>query len=165
MRSVYQSVKKGSFCFWCGIEKRSGANSVNYKGSLVNTPIHEYARKGLKEWKRKIIAESNYICDTSFVKANGNFAVHHLISSHVILDNIVSEYCAITNTTTTALSFEDITVVKSIYDIIHKHITGVFISKAIHKLFHDMYGYRHNTPNQYLEFKSDFQKGWIQFKR
>jgi hypothetical protein len=157
----YNDLQQGSTgCPYCRKERTSGRNSFLYKGKTLYPS--QYVRSYLTEWKKEVAAKSGYVCEVSGEKSNSKFVVHHLSSSHVLLERLLlGEGIQAMKGEKIEYSSEILARVVTKYVEEHKHIEGAFISKEVHKLFHKIYGVRNNTPEQFYKFKSDFQAGII----
>lgn len=153
--SIYNNIQQGSRkCSFCVKEKFTGRNNHNYAdGSKY---VSQYVRSFIKDWRKRIIAESGYKCAVSNVPTDGHFVVHHLKSSNTVLKTILSEYGY---TPQEKIPYDILSDVVDKYVEEHENLGGVFISQQVHKLFHKVYGNRHNTPEQFWEFKQNYING------
>lgn len=125
--------------------------TVPYNGyyTLIN-----YIRMNITEWKKKSMEASGYKC----VLTGGNFDdIHHQYSFNSILEETLKvtnmdDRESIDDYTDEELKFV-LDTFKSIQDT---YPLGVCLSKEVHKLFHKIYGYGNNTPEQWEEFKLNY---------
>lgn len=151
------NLSKGKGCKDCYIESIKGENSRLWKGGTSHLYLH--LRQLIKEWKMDSMKSCNFKCVISGEKFND---IHHLYSFHRIVEETLSDLKIplkghISNYTDSELvSIEEL--------FIKKHADyplGVCLKANIHTVFHKIYGYENNTPEQFLEFKKNISKGTI----
>ena len=134
---------------------------MGYKGGI--TPISIYLR-GLpvvKEWRKNTYTRENNKCQLTGKHVHGgNSDVHHLHSFNMIvleahelhniqIHEIVSEYTQ-----------EELYKLEQYIEKWHKDTSNaVLLCEEVHKLFHVLYKYGNNTPEQYEEFKQRYLSG------
>lgn len=125
-------------------------NHYCWKGGV--TPLHEYLRRHLNDWKKESMKFYNYRCDITGKKFE---VIHHLYNFSDIVKETLQE---------TKLSYREIgdyteeelkLLIKTCNDIHKKYGLGVCLSENLHKEFHSIYGSENNTPEQYYEFKKN----------
>ena len=137
-------------CNACGMVSFSGENHPNWKGGISS--LCSYLRGCIFEWKKESFKQSNYKCIiTGSIK---NKVIHHLYG----FDKIVKETMNSLNLPVhQEINQYTKNELKSIEDLClklhYKYGLGVCICEEEHKLFHSMYGYGNNTPEQFEEFK------------
>jgi hypothetical protein len=132
-----------------------GSDNGRWLGGI--TPLLFWLRNQLGDWKQESMKFHNYTC----VLTGKDFDdIHHLYSFKQIvketLDSLEFEYTKTLETFTE----EELEIVRElIIKNNNKYGFGVCLTKNVHKLFHDLYGYGDNTPEQFEEFKSRFNNG------
>jgi len=159
---IYNNLQQGNGCPQCGRDRCRGKNNIFYKGTSLY--LSQYLRSYLAEWKLASTRNANYICEVSGLsKAITDFDVHHTVSSKSLEDTVLRQLFGYTDRHD-VYTAEDLAAMVPLYKDLHNTVAGAFIAHPVHKLFHKMYGIKDgNTPDQYLEFVSDFKKGWVVF--
>jgi hypothetical protein len=76
-----------------------------------------------RSWRAKVLKAFNNTCAITGLKGDTHqLAVHHLINAHLSLF------------------------------LVYEPLNGVVILKELHELFHNTYGYKHNSVDQFIEF-------------
>lgn len=137
------------------INPLKGSENGNWKGGI--TPLLFWFRNQLDEWKKESMKHHNYTC----VITGKNFdEIHHLHSFKSIigetLENLELDYYKNLEEFTDG---ELETMRDAILATNAKYGLGVCLTKEVHKLFHDLYGYGDNTPEQFQEFSKRCKQG------
>ena len=134
---------------------------MGYKGGI--TPISIYLRSlpVVKEWRKNTYTRENNKCQlTGKHVHSGNSDVHHLHSFNMIvleahelhniqIHEIVSEYTQ-----------EELYKLEQYIEKWHKDTSNaVLLCEEVHSLFHSIYKYGNNTPEQFEEFKQRYLSG------
>lgn len=152
---IYNSVQQGHTpCKFCDIENRSGENNYNWKGGM--TPIHNYLRGKLKDWKNLSKVASNYKCDITGLRFDN---IHHVYGFDAILDEIIQENNIVLKQNVSDYTEQELIILEEKCIQKHNLHIGVCLCNTMHELFHKYYGYGKNTPVQYDEFKKDYYNG------
>lgn len=126
----------------------NGEDNGRWKGGITDT--YRELRSDTKDWQNKSMEFCNYKC----IITNGEFDnVHHTTPFRDIVDycfnhlkfevkESVSDY--------TTENFEKLR--KELKDLHIWFGYGACLSKEVHKLFHDNYGYTNFTPYDFLDF-------------
>ena len=148
--SLYGLRKYNHNCRMC--RQYSGENHWNWKGGISS--LQEHLRLHISSWKRDSLIKYNYTCVITNIKSV-DIIIHHVNKNFKdILEEVLTTlnfpiYQEINQYTDDEL--------KSIEDLCLKlhylYGLGVCICEEEHKLFHSMYGYGNNTPEQFEEFK------------
>lgn len=166
-------------CFICKKHVTEGVQKTNYKniqrsknvciychsecvrelyGGNSPSALTTYLRRNMsRSWKNKSMKECDYKC----VISNKRFDdIHHLYSFNSIV------YEAINNVNMDTYDDIELYTDKQLFKItrevnrLHKlYPLGVCLTKEIHTLFHNIYGYGNNTPEQFKEFKARLKLG------
>lgn len=122
--------------------------------------LSEYVRRNNLDWKIDAMKKSNYKCVLTGERFDD---IHHIYGLDKILveaiENLgysflkdISEY--------TDLEMDDI--LKSFRKTQSQYPSGVCLTKNIHMLFHKLYGYGNNTPEQWDDFLHNYKNGILQ---
>lgn len=147
-------LQDGRQCNQCAIAAKSGINAYNWRGGI--SKVQEYLRYSAESWRQQILAETPY-CDISGIAQN--LEVHHLNTNFAsIVEQALQElqlpaYPQIKN-----YSSDELQQLKDKVKDLHKQVKGVVLTKTLHTLFHQTYGYENNTEQQYIEFKAKIRK-------
>lgn len=145
--------KKAFKCFRC-------AHNFPDEFQVKNYPVMKnYFRSKLYLWKKDILSKCHK-CDITGVSYD--LDVHHLVSFSTILQ----QASANTNIPLDILPKEleqngySLQLLEEEFMKLHNEIgKAVVLNKEVHSLFHKLYGYKNNTPEQYIEFKERYKKG------
>ena len=130
------------------INPLSGSDNPNWKGGITN--FYQELRSDTKDWFNESMEFCNYSCVVSGLNFDN---VHHTTAFKDIVDetfklvdidkrNTVSDY--------TEEEFDNLTeVLKYLHN---EYGLGACITKEVHKLFHDNYGYKDFTAYDFLDF-------------
>lgn len=147
--------KKAFKCFRC-----AHGLPIEEQSSIYNA-IKNYFRSRLASWKKDCLKRYPY-CDIT--GSTTELEVHHLLSFSTIL-KLASQN---TNIPLTIFPNElkdygySIEILEKEFFKLHDELgQAVVLTKDVHQLFHKKYGYKNNTPEQYVQFKEEYQKGEI----
>lgn len=152
---TWNDFDRGTRCRCCFVDSFKGENNHNWKGGV--SFLYDYLKSYLSEWKKESMRVSGYKC--IITKKSGNFIIHHLKSYNLIINEIEDELKI--NTSKTILDFNEKEVenIKEICLNKHFELLGVCLRPDIHLLFHKLYKYGNNTPEQFEEFKKRYNMG------
>lgn len=144
-------------CKFCALEKVSGENSVHWKGGISS--LSAYLRTFLNDWKMESFKKCDYKCVITGKKSNGDFEVHHLLSVDLIIQKILSEINMELKPKISDYSKDELEILKNLFIKENNKLHGVVLDPKIHRLYHKIYGYGKNTPEQFEEFKERYKNG------
>ena len=134
---------------------------MSYKGGISPISIYLRSLPVVKEWRKNTYTRENNKCQLTGKHVHGgNSDVHHLHSFNMIvleahelhniqIHEIVSEYTQ-----------EELYKLEQYIEKWHKDTSNaVLLCEEVHKLFHVLYKYGNNTPEQYEEFKQRYLSG------
>jgi len=100
-------------------------------------------------------------CDYKCVVTGEKFHhVHHLHGFDLIMKETINETKLPIYNEINKYSDEELKELSDkCLELHYKYPLGVCLSEKIHKLFHSIYGAGRNTPEQFEEFKENFNKG------
>ena len=132
---------------------------LNYKGGI--TPISTYLRSLpiVKQWRENAYKHVNYKCQLTGKKVHGgNSDVHHLYGLNMIVLDAHNTYNIEVKPHVKDYTEEELRLLEDYITEWHKDTSNaVVLSKEVHALFHQEYGYGGNTPEQYEEFKKSYK--------
>lgn len=155
----YASFNQGHGCKYCFYDKVKGENHPSWKGGI--TPLHSHLRTRILQWKKDSI---NYCNNKCVITGESSSTVHHIFGFDLILAELINELSLndvdFNNILTNNISLTRLKLIEDkCLELHYKHGLGVCLSESIHKLFHSLYGYGHNTPEQFEEFKQRYNNG------
>lgn len=146
--------KRSRVCKFCAI--RSGKDCSFWKGGV--TKLHKYLRKHLDEWKMESLKLYNYKC--AITSATKNLQIHHLYGFNKILEETLKKFNLDIDASIGDLPDSQLEIIKNSFIELHnRYGLGIPLSKDIHHLFHKIYDYGDNTPEQFEEFKLRYRMG------
>lgn len=134
---------------------RNGLLKTHEKSSYKD--LSEYIRTNNLKWKKESIKHCKYRC----VLTNKRFDdIHHTYSLNLILNEVLKALSIKLKSDIGDYSSEELRNILNVFRIKQsEYPLGVCLSKDIHVLFHNKYGYGNNTPEQWNEFVKDFKGG------
>ena len=144
-RQMQTTMHKGNKCnFW--------------KGGI--TPISTHLRRTNPQWYEYCKQKENYTCYLTGKRGNGNLHVHHLKAFSTIVLEAHSLHNIQIKETITDYTNEELKLLEEYVGSWHKDSSNaVVLCEEIHKLFHSLYGYGENTPEQFEEFRERYMAG------
>ncbi|TGE38706.1 hypothetical protein E4K67_04265 [Desulfosporosinus fructosivorans] len=145
----FDSFIHGTKCKYCSLEDR-----IFSKDNFPLSEIFEYLRSKLSEWKKESAKECNYKC---VVTGNTFDDIHHLYNFHWIVLEALDELDLHVKPRAYDYSNEEmLMIINKTLERHYDYPLGVCLSRPIHKLYHSIYGYSYNTPEQFEEFKQRY---------
>lgn len=120
---------------FCCVECQRKYQSILEHNPNYNSKKTQEERKngrsgvGIPQWRKEVYERDNYTCKITGDNKGGNLVAHHLYS------------------------YADYPELRTDVN------NGVTITEEIHKLFHNTYGYKHNTKEQFDEFVIRYNNG------
>ncbi|MEH7116028.1 hypothetical protein V7128_01215 [Neobacillus vireti] len=144
--------KSGARCKYCHFEHNIGENHPRWKGGISS--VQTFLRDKLYDWKKETIQKYNSKCDITGLPFDD---IHHLYGFNLIIEEAfkitkLPIHQTIKDYTRDELECLTITTVK-LHD---KYGLGVCLIKEVHNLFHSIYNFGDNIPEQYYEFKQNY---------
>lgn len=143
-------------CKKCAYELISGENHYYWKGGV--SPLHNYMRDKISEWKRDSLRAFNYEC--AITSSKKELVVHHIYNYSDILIETLNELNLDVRESISLYSDKELKDIENL--LIHKHYDyglGIPLTSKVHDLFHKLYGKTKNTYEQIEEFKNNYIKG------
>lgn len=139
----------GVGCKYCGFEKLSKSNSVNWKGGI--THLSFYLRSKISQWRQDTLRKYNYKCIIS--GETKNLIVHHLYPFYQILHETLEIANINIKTIINEYTDNELKLLEKICLELHnKYGLGIVVSKKLHKDYHKIYGHKNNNIINFYEF-------------
>jgi hypothetical protein len=153
----YADMRTGRGCIQCGIDKISGENHYLWKGGI--SPLHNFMRYKINDWKRDSLKHYNYLCGITNQKSN-NLVVHHMYGFNMILNETLEELNLDIRKEVSLYNKKELKEIEELLIVKHyKYGFGIPIISSIHDLYHKIYGRGNNTIEEFEIFKQDFING------
>lgn len=153
----YADVNAGKGCNECGKDKISGNNHYLWKGGI--SPLHNYMRYKINNWKRDSLKKYNYCCGITG-EYSDKLVVHHLYGFNLLLDETLSELNLDVRSQVNLYSGDELLQIENL--LLKKHYEyglGIPLMSHIHNLYHNIYGKGNNTKDEFEIFKTDYLNG------
>jgi len=143
-------------CLWK--EAISGENSHYWQGGITN--LYQHLRNKIEPWTIDTFIKYDRKCIITNKSAE---VIHHLINFSDIVKEVLNElnlpvYNNVNDYSTKALSsIDDLVLKKHFY-----YDCGVPLRKDMHILFHNIYGYKNNTIDQFVDYTNKIFNGTIE---
>jgi len=149
---------KGKGCASCGGERidyskrnySKGSENAMWKGGI--TPLHNYLRDKISQWKIDSFKKYNYKCDITS-KTKNKIVHHHYNFSGILKETMDTLNLPIYDVINLYTNKELENITQKCIELHYKYGLGVCLCESEHILFHSMYGSHDNTEQQYNEFK------------
>ena len=149
----YDDLRKGKGCHLCKGDKLSKENNAMWKGGV--TPLHNYLRDKITQWKKDSLKNANYRCDITGIK-DSSLIIHHLHNfSDILKETLELLDLPIYDSVNKYTEKELDNITNKCIELHYKYGLGVCLCEKEHKLFHAIYGVVNNTKEQYEEFKKN----------
>lgn len=153
---TYSAFKHSPHCHFCNNESIRGENHYCWKGGV--SPLNEYLRGHIYDWKQDSMKECNYKCDIS--EESCGLVIHHLYNFSEIIKETVMVLNLPIHSEINMYTKEELKQIEDkCLELHYKYGLGICLTDKLHKEFHSKYGQRNNTLEQYLEFKENKLKG------
>lgn len=127
---------------------KSGEDHHGWDGGI--TPIGQYVRERMKDWKNQSIYFSNYKCIISGKKFN---VVHHLYPFNKIIKEAMDALNIAPKPNINEYNEKELDQIVLKCDELHqKNGLGACLTSKLHNEFHRTYGYKDFTPENFQEF-------------
>lgn len=125
--------------------------------TLSYNNISDYIRKNNNEWKTESMVSCDYKCYLTGRKFND---IHHVYGFNLILDETLDELDIDKEKSFDNYKEDELNLILIMFiENQYKYPLGVCLNKDVHILFHQIYGYGNNTPDQWYRFEVDFKNG------
>ena len=130
---------------------------MHYKGGI--TPISIYLRSLNSQWYEDCKQKANYTCQLTG-KHGCKINTHHLKSFNTIVIEAHDLHNIKIKDQVKDYTQEELKLLEEYVGSWHKdNGNAVVLSEDVHELFHSLYGFGENTPEQYIEFKERYLAG------
>jgi hypothetical protein len=148
-------LKRGQGCYYCSIIQCSGENHYRWKGT---SSIKSYlTTTAILPWKKDSIANCDYKCQLT---GNRFQDIHHSYGMNLIIEELFNELSIEIKPLISDYIDEELLLLRNkCLELHYKHGFGICLDHNIHLLYHNIYKYGDNTPEQFEEFKTRFFNG------
>lgn len=139
------------------IKPLDGEMNGRWEGGI--TPLVRELRNGIIDWKMKSIEFCEYKC---VVTGNRFDDIHHITPFATIFNEALYDLKLDARKNQKAYSSIEYDKLKEL--VIRKHSKyeiGCCLTKDVHRLFHNQYGYLNNTRDQFVDFLLKLQAGFF----
>lgn len=144
-------------CNNCYALHNIGKNAPRWENGL--TKISAYLRISITDWYKKSLELNNYKCYITGLPAQ---TVHHLFPFHKIIKIVFKNLNMRIEETVSGYTEQEIIQIQSeLLKIHNSYPLGISLTKKVHNLFHNIYGRKNFTPEQFYEFQSKILSGEI----
>ena len=125
-----------------------GSSNGRWKGGIL--PIYLELRSDTKDWQKLSMEFCGYKC----ILSGGEFDnIHHLVPFRDIADETFKNLSIDVKNHVSDYTDEEMNALRNELKRLHDYYGyGVCLSKELHKLFHDKYGYTKTTLESFLDF-------------
>lgn len=117
--------------------------------------IHDYLRANNMFWKQEAMKNSNYKCVISGTRFDD---IHHIYSFNLIVSEVIELLDIDLQKSMDDFSKDELKeILLTFRNIQSSYPIGVCLSKEIHQLFHDLYGYGNTTEKEWNEFVTNYK--------
>lgn len=127
-----------------------------YETSSYND-LSEYIRRNNAEWKKNSMSYCGYKCVLTGKRFDD---IHHIYSLNLILEEVLLKLHIDIKDSMNDYTDKELREILDLFRIKqNEYPLGVCLTKEIHMIFHNKYGYGNNTEIQWNEFVTDFKNG------
>jgi hypothetical protein len=156
---VYTTCKTCEFADLAILKK--GEQNTNWKGGT--SELRWFAQNQIRFWKLKSAKNCNYKCVISGETFDD---IHHLYSFNLIMDDAIRNLNLPVYDKMEKYTVEEYTAFANEIIRLHNiHPLGVCLTESLHMLFHSLYGYGYNTPDQWSDFVYRINVGEIDIRK
>lgn len=142
-------------CPLCYSDNKKGEKSTRWKGGI--TPLHQYLRGYIIDWKKESIIYGNYKCAITGDKFG---IIHHLYPfSKIIVETLNELNFPLYEQINLYSDYELESIKQKCLHLHYKYGYGILLRSDIHDLFHQIYTKNNNTPQQFEEFVQRYYNG------
>ena len=143
------------------MKEMTGENNPSWKGGI--TPISTYLRDLLvvRQWRKDTYVRENSKCQLTGKHVHGgNSAVHHLYGFNMIVLEAHELHNIQIKSQVKDYTEKELHKLEEYVTSWHKDgSNAVLLSEDVHSLFHSLYKYGNNTPEQFEEFRERYIAG------
>jgi len=133
---------------------RKGNENPNWQGGI--SELYDHLRRNIYEWKVASMEACNYKCVITGERFDD---IHHTYSFMTIISDTLNNLGLPVKQFIHEYSEGELNLIEKECMKIHMENIGVCLKKDIHMQFHAEYGNKNNTPEQFEEFKLNYQNG------
>lgn len=154
---LISNLKNGEGCLYCAKEQfgknQLGENNPSWKGGV--SALNLFLRNSTKQWKKQVLKKYKYKC---FVTGENSkeLEIHHTIPFYMMRDDVLNSLNLPIYKTVEEYTQEQLELIVSSFNELHKNLEGVPLKKEIHILFHSIYGKGYTSFEELLEFKENY---------
>ena len=134
---------------------------MGYKGGITPISIHLRNLQILTQWRKDTYIRENSKCQLTGKSVHGgNSDVHHLKAFSIIVEEAHNLHNIKIKPQVKDYTQEELKLLEEYVGSCHKDTSNaVLLSGDVHTLFHKLYGYGENTPEQFEEFRERYMAG------
>lgn len=138
-------------------DKRLSLGLLRLKEESSYNDLSEYIRRNNSEWKTQSMVNCGYKCILTGDRFDD---IHHIYGLNLILNETLDELGIEVKLNMDEYTEKELRDILDLFKIKQsKYPLGVCLSKNVHMLFHNQYGYGSNTEEQWDKFVIDFKDG------
>ncbi|MBI0580546.1 hypothetical protein IEC97_24680 [Neobacillus cucumis] len=156
----FYALLNGNGCPHCYNEKKSkwysGGKNPNWNGGI--TTLSMALRESTKNWKYNTLIKYDFRCAVTRERTN-DLQIHHSESFAALRDEVLKELNFDKRRNKNDYTDDELQLIYNQLEQKHDEIVGIPLRKHVHQLFHKIYGKKNNTLEQFIEFKTRWDKG------